>query len=105
MKKIILVVDIETTGFLNQGGKIVEIGIVKIDLNTGYIVPAYSSLIKEKGFDDSHRKGLDVVSPWLGYEESIEMLEDLPSYNLAELKVTFKEKMDEYCKDRLTQEG
>ena len=57
MKKIILVVDIETTGFLNQGGKIVEIGIVKIDLNTGYIVPAYSSLIKEKGFDDSHRKG------------------------------------------------
>lgn len=31
----ILIIDIETTGFLPQGGKIVEIGIVELCLNTG----------------------------------------------------------------------
>lgn len=31
----ILVIDIETTGFLKQGGKIVEIGIVELCLETG----------------------------------------------------------------------
>ena len=36
MKKI-LILDIETTGFLNQGGSIVEIGIVELNLDTGEI--------------------------------------------------------------------
>lgn len=31
----ILILDIETTGFLQQGGKIVEIGIVELDLSNG----------------------------------------------------------------------
>jgi len=31
----ILITDIETTGFLNQGGKIVEVGIVSLNLLTG----------------------------------------------------------------------
>jgi len=31
----ILIIDIETTGFLNQNGKIVEIGIVELDLLNG----------------------------------------------------------------------
>jgi DNA polymerase-3 subunit epsilon len=53
----IIVVDIETTGFLNQGGKIVEIGIVKLDLNTGDTKPLYNSLIKESGLDKSHTQG------------------------------------------------
>lgn len=34
MKKI-LIVDIETTGFLKRGGKIVEVGIVELDLDNG----------------------------------------------------------------------
>lgn len=33
--KEILVIDIETTGFINQGGKIVEVGITALDLDTG----------------------------------------------------------------------
>ncbi len=57
MNNIILVIDIETTGFLNQSGKIVEIGIVKLDLDTGNIIPAYNSLIKEPGFNINHTKG------------------------------------------------
>lgn len=35
MSKHILIVDIETTNFLQKGGKIVEIGIVKLDLDDG----------------------------------------------------------------------
>lgn len=57
MNKTILVVDIETTGFLNQGGKIVEIGIVKLDLETGNITHAYSSLVKEEGLTIQHTSG------------------------------------------------
>jgi DNA polymerase-3 subunit epsilon len=47
MENIILVVDIETTGFLNQGGLIIEIGIVKLNLENGEISPAFNSLIRE----------------------------------------------------------
>jgi len=41
----IAVVDIETTGFFNQGGLIVEIGIVELDLETGNVEPLYNSLV------------------------------------------------------------
>lgn len=57
MNNTILVVDIETTGFLNRGGKIVEIGIVKLNLATGEITPAYNSLVKEDGFGPQHASG------------------------------------------------
>jgi DNA polymerase-3 subunit epsilon len=57
MNNTILVVDIETTGFLNKGGKIVEIGIVKLNLATGEITPAYNSLVREDGFGKHHTVG------------------------------------------------
>ncbi len=81
MSETILVVDIETTGFLNQGGKIVEIGIVKLDLSNGKVSPAYNSLIFEPGFDISHTQG---NMGWifknsdLGYDE-VEMAPSLES--------------------------
>ncbi len=50
--------DIETTGFLNQGGKIVEIGIVELNLLTGQITPAYNSLIREQGLTRLHTQGI-----------------------------------------------
>ena len=55
MKKI-LILDIETTGFLNQGGSIVEIGIVELDLDTGEITEVFESLVKEKILTGKHRK-------------------------------------------------
>jgi len=55
MKKI-LILDIETTGFLNQGGSIVEIGIVSLDLDTGKITEVFESLVKEKILTGKHRK-------------------------------------------------
>lgn len=35
MKDKILIIDIETTNFLDQGGKIVEVGIVELDVKSG----------------------------------------------------------------------
>ena len=43
----IAVLDIETTGFLNQKGNIVEIGIVELDLSTGETKLLFDSLLKE----------------------------------------------------------
>ncbi len=56
MNKLVAVVDIETTGFQNQGGLIVEVGIVGLNLSTGEVVEEFSSLVKEKGFGEKHTK-------------------------------------------------
>lgn len=48
------VIDLETTGFLNQKGLIVELGIVSLNLNTGEIKTEFESLIKEPGFNTAH---------------------------------------------------
>jgi len=45
----ILVLDIETTGFLQQGGKIVEVGIVELDLNDGNREILFSEVCHEDG--------------------------------------------------------
>jgi len=44
----ILVIDIETTGFLKEGGKIVEIGIVSLDLDNGQKEILYDKLVHER---------------------------------------------------------
>jgi DNA polymerase III epsilon subunit-like protein len=48
MKKI-LIIDIETTGFLQQGGKIVEVGIVELDLETGNKKIIFDEVCHETG--------------------------------------------------------
>ncbi|MBI9064088.1 MAG: 3'-5' exonuclease [Marinilabiliaceae bacterium] len=52
----ILVLDIETTGFLDQGGSIVEIGIVELCLETGYTEIIFDSLLKEDILSAKHRE-------------------------------------------------
>lgn len=53
----ILILDIETTGFLGQGGSIVEIGIVELNLETGNIVTVFDSLMREKILTEKHQEG------------------------------------------------
>jgi DNA polymerase-3 subunit epsilon len=55
MKKI-AIIDIETSGFQPQGGLIVEIGIVGLDLETGSVTDEFDSIVKEDGFDERHAK-------------------------------------------------
>ncbi len=54
--KEIAVVDIETSGFQNQGGLIVEIGIVSLDLETGNIANEFDSIVKENDFSIKHSR-------------------------------------------------
>lgn len=55
-KKEILVIDIETTGFQGQGGAIVEVGIVALDLGTGFTATIFDSVCKEDHISERHRK-------------------------------------------------
>ena len=52
----ILVLDIETTGFLNKGGSIVEIGIVELDVDSGEIQIIFDSLCREEILSQKHRE-------------------------------------------------
>ena len=56
MNNKILVTDIETTNFLNQGGSIVEIAIVELDLDNGNIKVLLDTLCREKMLTAKHRK-------------------------------------------------
>lgn len=51
----VLVLDIETTGFQNQGGKIVEIGVVDLDLNTGAVTDMFHKVVREEGMTAKDR--------------------------------------------------
>ncbi len=55
-KPTIGIVDLETTGFLNQKGLIVEIGIASLDLNSGKVTEVFNSLVKEPGFSEVHTR-------------------------------------------------
>jgi hypothetical protein len=45
--KEIAIVDIETSGFQEKGGLIVEIGIVGLNLETGIVTNEFDSIVKE----------------------------------------------------------
>ena len=49
MEKNILIIDIETTGFLNSGGKIVEVGLVQLDLESGRKKVLFDNVCHESG--------------------------------------------------------
>ena len=55
MENKILIIDIETTGWLTDGGSIVEIGAVELDLSDGKITEVFSSLCREKILNAKHR--------------------------------------------------
>jgi DNA polymerase III epsilon subunit-like protein len=52
----IAIVDIETSGFQNQGGLIVEVGVVGLDLETGSITDEFDAIVKEEGYGEKHSK-------------------------------------------------
>lgn len=56
----ILILDIETTGFLNEGGKIVEVGIVELCLQTGNRRILFDSVCHERPITREH-----VESSWI----------------------------------------
>lgn len=74
----ILIIDIETTGFLQQNGKIVEIGIVELDLNTGERNILFDEVCHEKGITIEELqnswiiKNSDLTTELIKYSGSLE---------------------------------
>lgn len=87
------IVDIETTGFLAQGGKIVEIGIVELDITSGERKVLFDSLIKEDGLSEFHTRQ---PMGWI-FENSSLRYEDLQNApNLTDVKVEIQEIFDSF---------
>lgn len=87
----ILVLDIETTGFLNQGGKIVEIGIVELDLSNG---------LKRIVFDEvCHESGIslkEVEDSWIVKNSDLTMEEIRHSRNLKKMQPEIQSILNQY---------
>lgn len=70
MEKTILIIDIETTGFLQKGGKIVEIGITELDLDTGEREIVYDKVVHEFGTTKE-----EVATSWILQNSSMTLKE------------------------------
>lgn len=64
----IAVIDLETTGFLPKG-LIVEVGITELDLETGETKLIYNELVKEEGFNESHKNSWIFQNTDLKFED------------------------------------
>jgi len=77
----ILIIDIETTGFLQKGGKIVEVGLVELNLSNGDRTIVFDQVTHEKGITRE-----DVEGSWI-VENSTLTVEDVrTSRRLDKLK-------------------
>ncbi len=65
----ILVLDIETTGFLKAGGSIVEVGIVSLDLDNGSTTVVLDTLLREDMLDKGHKNAWIFENSDLTFEE------------------------------------
>jgi len=73
----ILILDIETTGFLQSGGKIVEIGIVELDLSNGATKIVFDNVVHETGITKD-----EVEKSWIFKNSDITLDEIRYSKNL-----------------------
>lgn len=87
----ILIIDIETTGFLQQGGKIVEVGIVELDLSNGNREIIFDSVCWEDGLTL-----LEVEDSWIIKNSDLTVEEVRTSKNLKHLKPTIQEIINRY---------
>jgi len=65
------IVDVETTAIKPQIGLIVEVGIVKLDSETGEIEVIFDSIVKEESFGGQHRNAWIFSNSDLTFEDVI----------------------------------
>lgn len=87
----ILVIDLETTGFLQQGGKIIEVGIVGLNLETGAKKILFNELCHERQIT---RK--EVEDSWIVKNSTITLEAIQKSKQLIHLKPTIQAILDKY---------
>lgn len=87
----ILIIDIETTGFLQKGGKIVEIGIVELDLINGDRKIIFDEVTRENGLT------LEIVEQsWIVQNSSLTAAEVGAARHLNELRPEVQKIIDQY---------
>lgn len=87
----ILVLDLETTGFLNENGKIVEIGIVELDLENGNKKIIYNQVCHEKGITLE-----DVEKSWIVQNSDLNAEQIKYSPNLDKIKPIVQTILNDY---------
>ncbi|KAB1228470.1 3'-5' exonuclease [Chryseobacterium viscerum] len=90
MEKI-LIVDIETTGFLQQKGKIVEIGIVELDLANGEKKIIFDQVTHEKGITKE-----ECENSWIIKNSNLTVEEIRTSKSLDKLKPEVQDIINSY---------
>lgn len=82
---LILIIDIETTGFQSEGGKIVEVGLVELDLESGRKVVLFDQVVHEKPLTREEVERSWIVSNGYMTTEEIRTSPDL-RYKLPEIQ-------------------
>jgi len=90
MEKI-LILDIETTGFLNSGGKIVEVGMVELDLSNGERKIIFSEVCHENGITKE-----EVENAWIVKNSTLTVEAIRKSKNLNVLKPQIQAILNSY---------
>ena len=91
--KEIVVVDIETSGFQHQGGLIVEVGMVSLNLQTGFITNEFSEIVKENGFGEKHARD---PYGWIFKNSDLQYEDVLRADNLIEIITKIQTVFDKY---------
>jgi len=87
----ILILDIETTNFLNKGGYIVEIGIVQLDLTNGNKEVVFNEVCHEDGITKK-----DVETSWIVKNSDLSVDAIRRSRNLKLMKAEIQEIINNY---------
>ncbi len=93
MNTKILILDIETTGFLKQGGLIVEIGITELCTLTGVAKVIYNQVCKEEGMSPEHA---DKPYGWIFDNSDLTMFEVNNGANFELVKREVQEIINSY---------
>lgn len=87
----ILIIDLETTGFLQQGGKIVEIGITELDLSNGERKIIFDEVCHEKGITLE-----EVENSWIVKNSDLTIDKIRYSRSLCKIKPEVQKILDDY---------
>jgi len=87
----ILILDLETTGFLNENGKIIEIGIVELDLGNGDRKIIYNQVCHEKGITLA-----DIENSWIVQNSDLNVEQVKYSPSLDRIKPTVQTILNDY---------
>jgi DNA polymerase-3 subunit epsilon len=88
----LLIIDIETTGFLGQGSKIVEIGATELNTANGKAHIVFDSLCKEDGFEDDPK----AKEAWIFQNSDLEYEHVLKARPFEQVKTKFEQLVANY---------